>query len=157
MESKCIVLTVLCCDCGIEKKFSKYDIKRERHKNPRCRACGLKFYYANKQKQTKEEKQKYMKDYYQKNKKELNKYCSNWIANKRLLLINYFGGKCVHCGESDPIVLDFDHINNDGYIDKKNHKSNMVHLIERNPEKFQLLCKNCNWRKEYWKRKNNKE
>lgn len=67
-------------------------------------------------------------------------------------MIEYFGGKCVHCGHNDPICLDFDHILDDGYRDKSG--KGIIFYVKENPERFQLLCKNCNWKKEYTRRQN---
>ena len=67
------------------------------------------------------------------------------------------GYKCSICGEKDPIVLQVDHINNDGALDRKKFKNICcfyLHILENNPS-VQLLCCNCNWRKEYY-RKNSK-
>ena len=106
------------------------------------------------------EKAKYQRKYYEANKEKLDAYSNQWRLNKRLELIKQAGGKCVECGESDPIVLDFDHINNDGAEHrKKTKRTNVVNILSKegiDVTKFQLLCKNCNWRKEYNRRQNAK-
>ena len=107
-----------------------------------------------------EAKALYQRQYYLANKERLDKASNDWRANKRLELIKKFGGKCAECGESDPIVLDFDHVNNDGAAHRKEtKKKNVAHILaafDVDPSRFQLLCKNCNWKKEYWRRKDAK-
>jgi len=64
------------------------------------------------------------------------------------------GYKCNICGESDAIVLQIDHIDNDGSKDRKRFKnmpSFYEHILANSP-RVQLLCCNCNWRKEYYRR-----
>ena len=57
---------------------------------------------------------------------------------------------CCQCGESDPIVLDFDHIDP---MTKTDTISNLVHRdaswlrIETELKKCQVLCANCHRRK----------
>lgn len=101
----------------------------------------------------KERKSKYIKGWYLRNKEKANAYSLLWRSNKRVELINSFGGKCNSCGVDDHRILDFDHINNDGYKEKG---GSIVFQVKRSPERFQLLCKNCNWLKEYIRRKNAK-
>lgn len=60
------------------------------------------------------------------------------------------GGKvCNVCGYSDERALCFDHKNADGFLDRKHGKSPVriwqEALLE--PERFQVLCMNCNWKK----------
>lgn len=62
----------------------------------------------------------------------------------RLYLLEKFGGKCVNCGNEDLDILEFDHINNDGYLYRQKETYS---FIERNPSLFQLLCPNCNKKK----------
>jgi len=116
-----------------------------------CQPCSIVLYNENRTKKSKEEKAQDRAAWYQKNKNAADFRAKEWRQRERLLLISLFGGACVHCGETDPIVLDFDHINNDGH---KESGKNIIFSVKQNPSKFQLLCKNCNWKKEYWRRKN---
>jgi hypothetical protein len=59
-----------------------------------------------------------------------------------------YGSKCTICGFSDTRALQFDHVNDDGYADRKTRKSLSIHPREIHNDatgKFQLLCANCNW------------
>jgi hypothetical protein len=63
--------------------------------------------------------------------------------------------KCATCGISDLSLLTIDHINNDGYKDRKNnpafrcggHTLYRWLIINDYPVGFQILCHNCNWKK----------
>jgi hypothetical protein len=92
--------------------------------------------------------------WYLENKARQDAYAKAWRAKERLRLIADFGGCCVECGVSDPVVLDFDHVDNDGH---KGTGKNLIFEVKSDPTRFQLLCKNCNWRKEYWRRKGDAE
>ena len=39
--------------------------------------------------------------------------------NFRKIVFEFYGNKCSCCGETEPLFLTVDHINNDGYRDKK--------------------------------------
>jgi len=157
MPSTSSDLTVNCLDCQKEKTFNKYEVNRERHLNYRCRICAIKKYYSNKPKLTKEEKAKYRKEYYEKHRQKLDAYSNDWRQEKRLEIIKELGGECNHCGENDPIVLDIDHIHNDGAKERKEAKrKNVVSILRAkgiDKQRYQLLCKNCNWRKEFLRRR----
>jgi predicted nucleic acid-binding Zn ribbon protein len=69
-------------------------------------------------------------------------------AERRQLIQDHYGNKCVCCGETIPEFLTIDHINRDG----KEHRKSVGQLkmyqwiIENNfPTDLQLLCMNCNW------------
>ena len=79
----------------------------------------------------------------------------------KLKVIEYFGGKCKQCGESDIRTLTLDHINNDGKNDcaDKNGKriisptwyAKLIKQIDKNevPENhLMLLCFNCHAKKD---------
>jgi hypothetical protein len=58
--------------------------------------------------------------------------------------------KCEICGIDDRDVLCLDHIDNDGSKHRKECKySSIYSWVETNnyPEGFQVLCRNCNWKK----------
>ena len=59
--------------------------------------------------------------------------------------------KCNCCGETNRYFLQFDHINNDGYLDRKDKSitSAIVYYekIIKNIQNFQILCANCNFGK----------
>jgi len=65
------------------------------------------------------------------------------------------GRKCVECGFDDARALEFDHIDNDGDIERKKYGGykSMVAAYANNPElakaKIQVMCANCNRVKRY--------
>jgi hypothetical protein len=82
-------------------------------------------------------------------RKERTRYMRTLRHNTKLKIINYYGGKCACCGESNLIFLNIDHINNDGaeHRRKIGRRKNDIYLwIKSNnfPPGFQVLCFNCN-------------
>ena len=63
----------------------------------------------------------------------------------------YGGYVCACCGETEPIFLTIDHINNNGNEHRKTISAGyaMYLWLKKNnyPEDFQILCMNCNWGK----------
>lgn len=67
----------------------------------------------------------------------------------RIATIEHYGGKCSECGESRPLRLAIDHMNNDGNTHRKEinkYGSGFFKWLVDNdfPEGFQVLCHNCN-------------
>lgn len=63
----------------------------------------------------------------------------------RLRILEFYGGKCVQCGFDDWRALQLDHIiplSQTG--EKRVSPSQTYRDAERNPDKYQLLCANCN-------------
>jgi hypothetical protein len=61
-------------------------------------------------------------------------------------ILNMYGNVCACCGEKNPFFLTLDHVNNDGYLERKNRRSRrqLFKTVLSNPERFQILCSNCN-------------
>jgi hypothetical protein len=85
---------------------------------------------------------------------------AKWIEEIRTEMVAAYGGFCVQCGESDPIVLLLDHIRDDAKLDKRKNGHHGGWMMYRQLKKlgwpkdrYQLLCHNCNYRKEYERRK----
>lgn len=58
-----------------------------------------------------------------------------------------YGCKCACCGESDPLALTMDHINEDGKIDRTNQGSAMIikkAVLKPDFDEYQTLCWSCN-------------
>jgi 5-methylcytosine-specific restriction endonuclease McrA len=106
--------------------------------------------YANSQHQ-----RDYAKKHYQANKavykERARAHSAKQILANRDYIWNYLlANPCVHCGEKDPIVLQFDH------VDPKSKKYNVSNLmrnaycldtIKAEIAKCQVLCSNCHDRK----------
>lgn len=69
------------------------------------------------------------------------------VGEQRLAVLAKFGGKCVKCGFDDPRALQIDHINGGG--GQANKYMSLPWQLVVSPEKFQILCANCNWIKRY--------
>lgn len=69
--------------------------------------------------------------------------------------LELLGNKCVKCNEITFEFLAFDHINNDGNIERKLFKGKdkilrKILLGELDKSRYQLLCRNCNCAKGYY-------
>lgn len=140
-----------------------------------CRICGIKLTDENWMPSLKNKGSKLCRncsnakgrEWRQNNRKKANKYAidryfrdpkkSMAITNRSRIkvrrdMIIAYGGKCCSCGINDIDVLDIDHIDNNGAIDRKNHLHgyNLYRYLKKlgwPKDNFQLLCKNCNWKK----------
>lgn len=104
-------------------------------------------------------KHEYNKTYFQENKGSQYPREKKYRDKLRCDMVEAYGSKCVRCGESDSVVLVLDHIDDDGFADRivNNHKGGyrMYAGLKRQgwpKDKHQLLCHNCNYRKEYYRR-----
>jgi hypothetical protein len=122
------------CQCGKQKIKGR----------SLCRDCLNKrkrYIYANNEKY-RNKLIKHAKDNYdpKKNKDRYHHY-------RRLAFEKLGGYKCSICGFDDPRALQIDHIDNSGYIKRKQGESGetLYKKILDGNDGFQVLCANCNW------------
>lgn len=70
----------------------------------------------------------------------------------KLQILKAYGNKCICCGENEIDFLAIDHINNDGYKNRRKGRTGGIsfyrQVIKNNfPHDLQILCHNCNWSK----------
>lgn len=92
--------------------------------------------------------------YREKNPERRKESLRKWRAKLQKTVYEHYGGspcKCNCCGESEYKFLTLDHINNDGWKDKKKGLVSTrlwKWIIDNNfPKEFQILCANCNFGK----------
>lgn len=142
----------VCVECGkeLEGKRRKYCssrcCNRWRMREKRRNSLELREYYR-----------QYCSEYYYANHSKL--LAKNIAYRKKIkeLMLGHYGRSCVMCGESDVQTLSIDHINNDGAEHRRSITKGKTKppstrlykwLIDNGfPEGFQILCRNCNWRK----------
>ena len=101
--------------------------------------------YSNKEKHN-EHQRKYRAN----NMEKIRESERRWWYNRKIKLFKSMGGQCIHCGINDHRVLQIDHINGGGKTEiKKVSRKSYYGLVKKNPEKYQLLCANCNWIKRW--------
>ncbi len=70
----------------------------------------------------------------------------NKVLRERIL--DHYGAFCNCCGESNILFLNIDHVENDGYAERKIFKGALPFynkiIREGYPESYQILCSNCN-------------
>lgn len=111
---------------------------------------------------TKEQKTTYHREYARKNRISFSIYGARHRDQLKHDMVLAYGGKCVHCGENDPVVLSLDHIYDDAHVEKEryglNSRGGHKHYLRLKTagwpkDRFQLLCFNCNARKEHVRRR----
>ncbi|KKM62454.1 hypothetical protein LCGC14_1521570 [marine sediment metagenome] len=81
-------------------------------------------------------------------------------AHHRLVIIEFYGGKCLDCGIEDHEVLSLDHLGGGGQGHRKEVSHGRIegrgvyHWVwkfvknsETPPVKLELVCRNCNWKR----------
>ena len=158
-------LSKRCWDCKsiLPIQMFSNDKTHKDGKSYRCKECGKKYiknyikthkeYWKNWYKKNK----KYIRKYRKKNRVHYLKYSKEWntkhkeytkgkAKNKRIQVINHYGGKCICCGENKTEFLAIDHIGKTGAEHRKKIKISIYsYLIKNNyPENVRILCHNCN-------------
>lgn len=133
------------------------------YKNPDDKKQSDRRYYQ----EHKEEHNEHSKVYRQTHKEEIARYYEEhreehkenlriWAQKIRLEILQKYSGeypKCAHCGTDDLEVLTIDHINNDGAEHRRSIKlpagTAFYYWLRNNsyPKGFQVLCRNCNYKK----------
>tara|TARA_Y100000310_G_scaffold109018_1_gene107387 strand:- start:3507 stop:3959 length:453 start_codon:yes stop_codon:yes gene_type:complete len=136
-----------CVKCIIEKELKDFPFKHKK-KNKRAKTClECQRIYA---------KMHYTKNkayYLAKGKKSKIKY---QIKNKEIIWEHLLANPCLDCGETDPVVLEFDHREKKiGNISVMMH-STTPNILLKEIKKCDVRCANCHRRKTakdfgYWK------
>lgn len=71
------------------------------------------------------------------------------LRNKRFVWNYYSSHPCVDCGESDPLLLDFDHISDNklANVSKLVHNTRSLKVIQKEIDKCEVVCANCHRRR----------
>lgn len=81
------------------------------------------------------------------------KYALEYKEKFKKIVYDHYGWTCNCCKETTEAFLTIDHVNNDGHSDRINGRklggvSLHKKIIKENfPDKYQILCMNCNWGK----------
>lgn len=74
-------------------------------------------------------------------------YQNEYRQRRRVEAITALGGRCEHCGEDDPVVLDIDHREPGERIKHRNAWPAYKDIRDGITDPYQLLCCNCHRRK----------
>jgi hypothetical protein len=129
----------VCTKCGVEKAIEEFPWKNRQNEKRHavCKSCTAvrsnNWYYANKAHHVRN-----VMNGKRISRQKLKDYVNDYLSRN----------PCVVCGEADPVVLEFDHING-----KDTTIANLIRLdvplwrLQVEIEKCQVLCVNCHKRK----------
>ena len=71
----------------------------------------------------------------------------SYINRRKQQVYKLLGNKCKKCRIRDQKVLQIDHVNSDGHLERHLSRSQLYSKVILEPKRYQLLCANCNWKK----------
>lgn len=137
----------ICTICNISKNESFFNKKKSSKDGlqNRCKSCFKLFH---------QEHYALNKDYY---KKKARRNEKGFRDKTRKFIFDYLKSHpCVDCGESDPVVLEFDHLKNKIGTISNLSRYNGIRSISLEINKCEIRCANCHRRKtakdfKHWK------
>lgn len=130
----------ICTKCGSSKELSEFNfkIKSKNTYSPHCRDCS----------------KQYVRGHYLENRNYYLAKAKLRNSAVRLEIKSYIRDylkkhECIDCGESDPIVLEFDHVNSDKLfnISEMAREKFAIKKVEEEIKKCEVRCANCHRRK----------
>lgn len=126
-----------CSSCGILKSlddFQKRSSAKDGHTNL-CKPCKRE--YDNNHYKKNEYRRNYIRENQKRRELETNSYILEYLNNH----------PCVDCGETDPVVLEFDHVRGEKKKEISILKRSSLKAVKREIEKCEVRCANCHRRK----------
>ncbi|MBW3662678.1 MAG: hypothetical protein KY469_06230 [Actinobacteria bacterium] len=127
-----------CGRCGESKPFGEFNWRR-REKGQRdnyCRPCRAEY----KQEHYAANKQQYVRNATRRKRRELER--------RMVWLVDYLRGHpCVDCGETDPVVLEFDHLGPKRWDINKGLRDHRWEDVLAEIAKGEVVCANCHRRR----------
>lgn len=124
-----------CCTCKVTKSLDEFNrLKKARDgRQPSCRECNRAYHYAN----------------FDRRMTQIRNRNRRVLADGQALMLDYLRQHpCVDCGETDPVVLEFDHLR-----DKTRSVSDILYrrqswaAVLAEIKKCDVVCANCHWRR----------
>lgn len=136
----------ICKKCGNEKDISLFKKDGHGYIGHTCNECSS-IAYKNWRIKNKDRVLNYQRQWINNNSDKHNEYNRNRMRKLKSEVLAHYGNRCACCGETEPIFLTIDHVNNDGAAHRKQIHGDKIypHIIKANfPDTFQILCWNCN-------------
>lgn len=156
----------VCTKCGVAKSEDLF-AKNGKYIRNTCQACrnlkNKESYKRHRVKRIKEVQRYYrenkekrladVKKWAERNPEKVRQYRKETLNGLRADVFAAYGGKCMCCGESEPIFLTIDHIGGNGRKHREEVMGNPLYAgvkfyawLRQNefPEGFETLCYNCN-------------
>ena len=126
-----------CNTCGLDLPLTEF-AKHPKGRQSKCKPCN----------------RIYQRAHYRAHKAEYIAKAARWSGirwreNAVRLLAFLEAHPCVDCGETDPVVLQFDHVRGDKVTDVSEMLGNGTSWenIAREMDKCEIRCANCHWRR----------
>lgn len=153
------------CDC---QRCGKERWRQPERVTKFCQTCSVVVYNELRSdrrtlEETKARRKRTCAAWYQKNRAKADINAKNYHRRLKQIVVYGYGGKCAICGIDDIDVLTIDHVNDNGAQQRKERgrSREMGHGLltrlrnECFPSEYQVLCANCNMRKENMRRRKN--